>query len=501
MEKTGLVYDIALKNVADVGYPDVCFRPSQKYPEYQYSFISDKPNCVYDAVRDSFRLLGLDSEHFGSTEWNPLKSFVKPGDYVVIKPNLVMDSNPLESGLYGLVTNPSVVAPIIDYVVIALKGNGKIVLGDAPVQGCDFEKLIEKSGYNRLIEFYKDILPKSISIILKDFRGIISSSVNGIRHYKETSEKGIVVDLGESSSFFKETEKYISNLRITNYDPSILNSHHRKGKHEYLIDTDILKADAIINLPKPKTHRKAGMTISLKNMVGINVRKEYLPHHSNGSVKEGGDCYRDPSIFKKMQNVCLDKTNFYSQTKKKPFMARLYGNLSRLCRLMQKIFGDKDGYFEGSWYGNDTISKTISDLNKIVLYADKNGVMKDVPQRKLFIVADMIISGEGEGPLAPTSKAVGLIAAGENPVAFDCAISYLAGMKLDMFNTIKQIEKNNQQFPLIAQENFNVRTISNYEPWNKDDFRLISDEDLLYFRPSKGWIPAFKTIRAADNKK
>ena len=44
-------------------------------------------------------------------------------------------------------------------------------------------------------------------------------------------------------------------------------------------------------MPKPKCHRKAGMTSALKNFVGANVRKEFLPHHTMGSIKEGGDEY------------------------------------------------------------------------------------------------------------------------------------------------------------------------------------------------------------------
>lgn len=495
-------YKIALIKNNLEHYPNVKnFGPSKRYPEYLFSNISSEDNDVYRSVRECFKLLKLDIDNFGKPSWNPLKKYINPGDFVVIKPNLVMDSNPSGDGLDCMITNPSITAVMIDYVCIALKGKGTIVVGDAPVQGCNFEHLVEVTGYKSLVNYYKKILPSTISVELKDFRGVVSTFVDGIIRYEQTDEQGIVVDLGANSAFAKDSKNYLSNLRITNYDPEILKTHHCQGRHEYLIDKDILRADVIINLPKPKTHRKAGMTISLKNMVGVNVRKEYLPHHSNGSVSEGGDCYRDRSVFKRLQNKCLDKTNYYAQTRQQTCLAKFFKNIGRFWRLMQKIFGDKDGYFEGSWYGNDTISKTISDLNKIVLYADKNGIMKNEPQRKMFIVADMIISGEGEGPLMPTSKNVGLIAAGDNPVAFDCAISFLAGMKLDMFNTIKQIKTNNLTFPLIEQERFNVKTISNYEPWNKDDFRLISDKNLLFFRPSKGWIPAFKTTNVANNKK
>lgn len=31
---------------------------------------------------------------------------------------------------------------------------------------------------------------------------------------------------------------------------------------------------------RPKTHRKADVTIFLRNLVGINANKEFLPHHA-----------------------------------------------------------------------------------------------------------------------------------------------------------------------------------------------------------------------------
>ena len=36
-------------------------------------------------------------------------------------------------------------------------------------------------------------------------------------------------------------------------------------------------------MPKLKTHKKCGVTISLKNLVGLNTNKNLLPHHSLGT--------------------------------------------------------------------------------------------------------------------------------------------------------------------------------------------------------------------------
>ena len=150
---------IALAKTNDYSYPDknYLFRPSKKYPEYKYNDMSECVNNVYEAVRESFRLLGLDKEKYNTPYWNPMGEFIKPGDNVLLKPNLVMHKNLNKSGgEICLYTQPSVVAAVVDYVIIALNGKGKIIIGDAPMQECDFDYLLKDSGYDLLIDYYKE---------------------------------------------------------------------------------------------------------------------------------------------------------------------------------------------------------------------------------------------------------------------------------------------------------------------------------------------------------
>ena len=63
------------------------------------------------------------------------------------------------------------------------------------------------------------------------------------------------------------------------------------GHNDYLLSETVLSADLVVNLPKLKTHKKTGVTLALKNMVGINGDKNLLPHHSVGSIAAGGDEY------------------------------------------------------------------------------------------------------------------------------------------------------------------------------------------------------------------
>src|SRR5262249_37300955 len=73
------------------------------------------------------------------------------------------------------------------------------------------------------------------------------------------------------------------------YDMAETNERHHGQRHEYLLCRTPMEADVFINLPKLKTHKKVGLTCALKNLVGINANKNWLPHHTEGSPEDGGD--------------------------------------------------------------------------------------------------------------------------------------------------------------------------------------------------------------------
>lgn len=358
------------------------------------------------------------------------------------------------------------------------------------MQECDFDRLMKQSGYQDLVDYYNERFSKSnISIQLIDFRELKSKSIDGINHSYLVESKGKIIDLGSESEFFGEPNYFFKNMRVTSYDPAILKEHHNSIKNEYYINECVLDADVIINMPKPKTHRKAGVTISMKNMVGINCRKEFLPHHTNGSLSDGGDEYLHKSFWKKVLDVLCDKRNYYSQTKKKYGIVKI---LNKAYGLVGRIVSSTslDSYYEGNWYGNDTISRTIVDLNKIIMYADKNGVMQDAIQRKQLIVADMVISGEQEGPLAPSPKQLGIIAIGEDSVCFDEAILFLMGAKKKYINTVIHGRSPKGKYR-ITDEQSKAFLISNDKKYNNKYVADIDEKDKWFFVPTDGWKEAF----------
>ena len=480
--------DVVLYRAKEIRYPvkEYCFRPSEVYPEYVFSGdIAPVPNEVYDAVRNALYLLGLDSANYGNSDWNPLGELIRPGNCVLIKPNMVMDHNPTGEGTECLYTQPSVVAAVIDYVVLALKGQGRIVIGDAPMQECKFEKLISESGYDALIEYYKK---RDVDITLVDFRELKTEKVLGTRHQIiSKSDKGTIIDLKEQSEFAGMSEEQLKRVRITNYDPSRLNSHHMPGKHEYYISNYVLEADVVINMPKPKTHRKAGVTIGLKNLVGINVRKEFLPHHTQGSAVENGDEYRKKSILRHWAAIAYDKKNA-CEGNQKYFRSSIYRYIAELFNVLtHAIYKDE---MEGNWHGNCTISKTIVDLNKILLYADKDGVMRDAVQRKVLNIADLIISGEKEGPVTPSPKMVGYIAAGVNSVNFDKVIGAMMGADIQRIPVLQNAENTDSKYKIAALEAPVI--ISNNSSIHAKRIEELQYEEKWNFVSTSGWREIFE---------
>lgn len=465
------------------------YNPAEKYPEYPFGTekISDD-NDVYRMVRNLFIEMGMDEAHIGKQHWNPLKEYILPGDTVLLKPNLVAHSNPTESdevkGIECLVTHPSVIRCVFDYVYIALAGRGKIILADAPVQNCDYDLLLEKGNYKELFDFVAGLQSEKLDIVIADLRDTALFSKNGIQRQKKLEHRmfqDVIVDLGKQSYFEDIINK--RKLRVRNYDVGDTIYHHNNGRNEYCVSEAVLAADVVINLAKPKTHRIAGYTGALKNMIGINTKKEYLPHHRKGSVDRDGDEYINSRLLLKYLNSSGNDIKNWALKRNINWLTDL---LNSFCRCLGKRLDslEKNRKQFGMWYGNDTIWRTILDVNNIVLYCDKNGRIHDTPQRRMFHLGDMIVSGEKEGPLHPTYKKVGGIMFSDNPVAFDLCLTRLMGFDHVKFPTLCHAVNDGKLFQGDVEKIF---LKSNVEEFDRNLFEIDRNFD---FMPSSGWMEA-----------
>jgi uncharacterized protein (DUF362 family) len=458
------------------------YSPDLQYPEYPYlKSISEDKNPIYTTIRNCFVELGYDKENLGKVCWNPLGRFIKPGTTVLLKPNLVMHVNGIpQNGTDCLITHPSIIRAVADYSLIALRGTGKLIIGDAPLQSCDFDRLIKEQGLDKLVEFYLVNKVKT-EIELCDFRNFKSQYKNGVLVEKENdSDNGVVVDLGSDSSFSTIPDERYKRLRVTNYPHDIMLHHHNPNKNEYIVAKQLLQADVIINLPKPKTHRYAGVTIAMKNLIGINTNKEALPHHSVGSLEDFGDEYSKKSARKHIASHVIDLRN-KNMRNRRYISARLF---SFLFKCISLVSPERKRFF-GSWPGNDTIWRTIHDLNKIAFFTDKNGEFQDNSQRKMLIIGDMIVSGHESGPLSPTPKNVGVIVVGENPVCFDEAVCAYMGFDCSKIPTIANARS------IIGKYNFSCKdemvTISNELKLNNKKINDFKPDIVEHFAPNPAW--------------
>lgn len=486
---------VFIQKMKKIVYPkNPPFHPDVAYPEYPFKSIFKKKNDIYESFRELLYLMELDKKNWNTKNWNPFKNIISPGDNVLIKPNLVIDN---EENQECITTHPSLIRAIIDYVVIALKRDGEIVIGDAPLQQCDFIKLTKNTGLLQVIDFIKS---KNINIKLIDFRTekmvtntktIFTKLTHLKKNIRTKKLKGdpngyTVIDLRKDSNLQNISyNNGYKKFRVTDYDPTLMKKVHNMRNHKYLISNSVLKADIVINVPKIKTHRKAGFTACLKNNIGINCHKDWLPHHRKGSYCKGGDEYLKASVLKKIYVNLYELSNYFLV--RIPFVYKisyypiLFANFG--LNLIRKILED-DNYFQGSWYGNDTIWRTIADLNQILLYTDKKGNLTFVPQRKRFYICDGIIGGEDEGPLEPTPKKMGILIAGFDPLITDLAIVEVLNFnfkKIPQLNKIFKIKKrkisNNKPKDLLI--------ISNNKNLNKKGINEL--KETIKFNPSNGW--------------
>lgn len=456
------------------------FRPSLQYPEFAGRLpISSEENKVYQLCRQLFVDLELDVANYQSTNWNPLGGIVNPGDKVLVKPNMVRHIH-LKGGVYeAVVTHGSLIRCILDYVALALVGKGEIIVGDAPVQSASFNKVVERIGLKDVCEEISSLW--NIPVTMVDFRlWAIELDENHCVVDGKTLPGDAAgyraVDLGKNSLLAAISKDY-ERFRVTSYDCSEMIKHHNHEVNEYLIPKTVLDADVVINLPKLKTHRKVGMTAALKNLVGINGHKDWLPHHRCDSVKEGGDEYLKKSKIKKL---LFNLENDYSSAPLSFSKLSLFG--LKCIRKLSLIIDDP--YIEGSWYGNDTLWRTVLDLNRVLIYADREGKMTNSQQRRCFTVIDGVIAGEGEGPMEPDSRHCGVLVAGINQVAIDAVLATMIGFDYRKIPIIAN-GFSITSWPLTNFAPDDIYVCSNAAKWR--DLKVGFPCQLLHFKPPTGW--------------
>lgn len=381
---------------------------------------SDKNDLNIDYLKTIYKDLDSLKELIHSVMDGYLVSYKIKNKKVLLKPNWVLH-NKIETDELCLRTHDNFLLAALE-VILEMKP-AKIVIGDAPIQGCNWDKMLSfsfKENVNKLSARY------GVEIILKDFRRVTyDPNTNQLTKNRNSLDNFIIFDLAEKSYLEPICDVKKSLFRVTNYDPDRLAESHQKGVHKYCITKDLFDADVVITIPKVKTHQKTGLTNALKILVGLNGDKDYLPHHRKGGTASGGDCYPGRHPLRSLSENILDLAN-------KNVGKKIYKPLLHLSSSFWKAsIPDSVHNTAAAWYGNDTTWRMVLDLNQLVVFGRADGTLADTAQRELYSLCDGIIAGQGDGPLKPDPLALGIVSFCNNAALNDIAVAKLMGMDIE----------------------------------------------------------------------
>jgi len=506
MTETPAVRKVVAYRDTSLRYPDTApFDPECAYPEYPFEKRFTAPqNQIYHAVREVLRDAGLDKNHFGTNEWNPIGDLVEPGRTVLIKPNWVRHYHPLGYDPFGMITHPAVLRPLVDYAFKAVGSHGRIWMMDAPLYDTDFPTL---KKICQLDDLQSSLRARGVPLTIADLRSLVVKMDRGvvvkrIRQDRWESE-GVVFDLADSSELV-ELCSTLKNIFGSDYDRRMTTAFHCQAdghqRHCYRISRRVLEADLVISVPKLKTHKKTGVTLNIKNMIGINTDKNYIPHFRIGAPDQGGDEYPNTSSFMKQvrrlavrraRETVLGRLGHRGERVAHLFMTLLLAirdrpspdetapTIDAVDIFYHSVQGDTHRH--GDWSGNDTCWRSALDINKILLYGTVEGALKTEKVRRYFSVIDGVLAGDQTGPLAPTPRAEGVLVAGFDPLSVDQVATQIMGFAPELIRDQARASQLSQ-YP-ISNSEIPIQTISNIPEWQN----TIKPGSDLQFRPHFGW--------------
>jgi uncharacterized protein (DUF362 family) len=203
-----------------------------------------------------------------------------------------------------------------------------------------------------------------------------------------------------------------------------------------------------------KTHHWTCITIALKNLMGLNVistmhrmpRERMHEHMERPDYKELRECgLRDVPHFD--------------------------------LRFFNKATGDPSVYNRE----NDVLWRTLADLNRIILYADADGVIQTVPQRRCLNIVDGIIGTDGEGPITRTRVNSGTIVAGVDPVRVDAACCRVMGLEPQTIRLVYASAEHSIDMPIGVLEGYEQAIVCSRKPGRMPAVRR--------YAPPSSWMP------------
>jgi uncharacterized protein (DUF362 family) len=408
---------------------------------------------------------------------------VRPGESVVLKPNLVKEAKENDPDEWeSVITSPRIIERVCAHVCSRLKGKGRVTICDAPQTDSSFAAIAARVDLYGIAARCERLYGVPVEVL--DLRNEEWVNENGIisdRRNLAGDPKGVIAfNLGRDSLLHGHPGE--GRYYGADYDTSQVNRHHRGETHEYLLCATPIQADVFINLPKLKTHKKTGVTLNLKNLVGINADKNWLPHHTEGAPGNGGDQFPEMGVRRQLERKAVEVARFFAG--KVPIFGA--GIAQRLRRSGTAAFGDGSSVIRsGNWYGNDTTWRMALDLNRCLLYGNPDGSLRSGRPKRYYCLIDGIVGMEGAGPMQGDAVRSNVVIGGTDPAVVDAVAARVMGFDWRKIPLIREAFKVSR-FPVTATPLEDVRVVSDVLAWN-GMFEEIRDRRFLNFKPHFGW--------------
>jgi uncharacterized protein (DUF362 family) len=420
--------------------------------------------------------------HADISTWTPNAS-----RHVVVKPNWVQESHEyIKSRWECVITHPDIVKAILSDLAHRMGGIGTISICDAPHTYAKFSGIVAHGNMHQFIETLRLSFP-DLKLELIDLRReiwirqdeVVTQRVQNVHDPRGYARYNLATD----SLFYNHPGE--GRYYGADYDSSVVRQHHQGTIQEYLIAGTPICADLFVNIAKLKTHKKTGITCCLKNLVGINGDKNWLPHHSEGSPSTGGDEFPNLSLKNKVETTL------------KSIGMRLALNFSflgpRIYAIMRSsgksILGDSSSVIRnGNWHGNNTCWRMVLDLNRCLLFGDIAGNVNPFHRKSYLGFVDGIQGGEGNGPICPEPVDSKVLIAGDNPAHIDAVCAKLMGYEPSKLPLIMHSFDVNTRYPIALCSLYKL-IVRDYRSTSPQDISLTSLAlaSNAPFQPHFGW--------------
>jgi hypothetical protein len=383
-----------------------------------------------------------------------------------------------------VITSSDLIRKVAERVCEQLGPSGELAICDAPQEDSSFERIANRLGLYEMASGLKRRFGVRVNVLdLRSRRTVLFGNAVLRRVRLRGDPRGTVCyNLGTSSLLYghRGEGRYYG----ADYDTSTVNKHHQGTTHQYLISATPVESDIFINMPKLKTHKKTGVTLNLKNLVGINADKNWLPHFILGTPREtGGDQYPERTPNTHVESRAIRLAQRIAQSAPIPGAA-LFAALRFIGR---SYFGDTNVTIRsGNWHGNDTTWRMALDLNRCLLYGLPDGSLAKSRQRRYYSVIDGIIGMEGNGPLAGKPKRSDVVIGGEDPVTVDAVAARVMGFDWRKLPIIREAFRLSD-YPITSTPVEKIEVCSDVSTWN-GRFLEIEEREFLKFEPHFGWL-------------